>query len=100
MKRAIIIFMGILLIVSVFLVCVNNTNKSVETLSKYGSRGEEVKTIQQKLKNWGYYKGSVDGIYGSQTQAAVKKFQKTNGLTQDRYCRTKNTSRNGYKFVK
>lgn len=29
-------------------------------LSKYGSRGQEVKTIQTKLKNWGYYSGSVD----------------------------------------
>ena len=52
-------------------------------LSKYGSRGEEVKTIQTKLKRWGYYSGSVDGIYGSQTVSAVKKFQQKNGLTVD-----------------
>ena len=32
---------------------------------------------------WGYYNGSVDGIYGSQTVAAVKKFQQKNGLTVD-----------------
>ena len=31
---------------------------------KQGSRGETVKKLQQKLKNWGYYKASVDGIYG------------------------------------
>ena len=55
----------------------------VEALSKYGSRGNEVKQIQEKLKRWGYYKGSVDGIYGSQTLAAVKSFQKKNGLTVD-----------------
>lgn len=55
----------------------------VEALSKYGSRGSEVKQIQEKLKRWGYYKGSVDGIYGSQTLAAVKSFQKKNGLTVD-----------------
>lgn len=53
------------------------------SLSKYGSTGEEVKKIQTKLKNWGYYDGSVDGIYGSKTVAAVKKFQKKNGLTAD-----------------
>lgn len=43
----------------------------------------ENKTIQTKLKRWGYYKGSVDGIYGSQTKAAVKAFQKKNGLAAD-----------------
>lgn len=52
-------------------------------LSKYGSRGEEVRTIQKKLKRWGYYNGNVDGIYGSGTLSAVKKFQKKNGLTVD-----------------
>ena len=58
-------------------------NQEVQALSKYGSRGEEVKTIQTKLKRWGYYNGSIDGIYGSQTLAAVKYFQRKNGLTQD-----------------
>ncbi len=50
---------------------------------KVGSSGSTVKTIQQKLKNWGYYKGAVDGIYGSQTKAAVIYFQKKNGLAAD-----------------
>ncbi len=58
-------------------------NKSVETLSKYGSRGSEVTTIQTKLKRWGYYKGNIDGIYGTQTLEAVKYFQRKNGLTVD-----------------
>ena len=38
---------------------------------------------QQKLKNWGYYNGAVDGIYGSKTLEAVKYFQRKNGLTVD-----------------
>ena len=50
---------------------------------RVGSTGSEVRTIQTKLKNWGYYDGSVDGIYGSATTEAVKYFQKTNGLTVD-----------------
>ncbi len=54
-----------------------------QALSKYGSRGEEVRTIQTKLKRWGYYKGNVDGIYGSQTLEAVKYFQRKNGLAVD-----------------
>ena len=55
----------------------------VSALSKYGSTGNEVKQIQTKLKNWGYYKGKIDGIYGSQTLKAVKDFQAKNGLTVD-----------------
>ncbi len=50
---------------------------------KQGSRGEDVKTVQQKLKRWGYYTGSVDGIYGTQTKKAVEYFQRKNGLTAD-----------------
>lgn len=50
---------------------------------KYGSRGNDVKTIQSKLKNWGYYTGAVDGIFGSGTKSAVSSFQKKNGLTAD-----------------
>jgi N-acetylmuramoyl-L-alanine amidase len=45
--------------------------------------GDEVKQIQTKLKNWGYYSGDVDGIYGSKTFEAVKSFQKKNGLQVD-----------------
>lgn len=56
---------------------------SVSALSKMGSRGQEVKNIQTRLKNWGYYTGSIDGIYGTATKNAVIKFQKKNGLTAD-----------------
>ena len=58
-------------------------NNEAEALSKYGSRGEEVRQIQTKLKRWGYYNGNVDGIFGSQTQAAVRYFQSKNGLVVD-----------------
>ncbi len=43
----------------------------------------ENKAIQQKLKELGYYKGSVDGVYGQGTRSAVIAFQKANGLTAD-----------------
>ncbi len=52
-------------------------------LSKYGSTGSEVMEIQQKLKDLGFYTGSVDGIYGSETQAAVRSFQSSVGITAD-----------------
>lgn len=52
-------------------------------LSRQGSRGSEVRQIQTKLKQWGYYDGAVDGVFGSKTTAAVKLFQQRNGLTAD-----------------
>ena len=50
---------------------------------KQGARGSEVKEVQTRLKKWGYYKGSVDGIFGAGTRAAVISFQKKNGLKAD-----------------
>ncbi|MBQ9857805.1 MAG: spore cortex-lytic enzyme [Oscillospiraceae bacterium] len=50
---------------------------------KRGSYGSTVRQIQEKLSNWGYYSGSIDGVYGSRTEEAVKKFQRKNGLTAD-----------------
>lgn len=50
---------------------------------KKGSSGAVVSQIQTKLKNWGYYTGDVDGIYGSATERAVRAFQRKNGLTAD-----------------
>ena len=54
-----------------------------EAISRYGSSGSEVRQIQTKLKSWGYYNGSVDGIYGTKTVNAVKYFQRKNGLSAD-----------------
>lgn len=48
-----------------------------------GASGDQVITLQKKLKNWGYYSGSVDGVFGSGTENAVKYFQRKNGLTDD-----------------
>ena len=83
MKKRIIFIILLLSFVVTFDVILMSWNSEVEALSKYGSRGTEVRTIQEKLKRWGYYSGSVDGIYGSQTVSAVKRFQKKNGLTVD-----------------
>ncbi len=48
-----------------------------------GATGGEVKEVQRRLKQWGYYSGAVDGVYGSKTIDAVKSFQRKNGLTAD-----------------
>lgn len=56
---------------------------TVGAISKMGSTGKEVSDIQQRLKEWGYYDGAVDGIFGTATRNAVIKFQKANGLDAD-----------------
>lgn len=50
---------------------------------RQGSTGGEVKEVQRRLKEWGYYSGAVDGIFGTGTKQAVIAFQKKNGLTAD-----------------
>ena len=52
-------------------------------LYKRGASGATVTEIQRRLKAWGYYSGAVDGIYGSRTEAAVRWFQRKNGLSAD-----------------
>lgn len=74
----------VILLVNVLIIAlVGNYGGSVQTLSKVGSTGEEVRQIQTKLKEYGVYSGEVDGIYGSQTKKAVIAFQKYNGLAAD-----------------
>jgi N-acetylmuramoyl-L-alanine amidase len=60
----------------------NHINADAASYRK-GSTGSVVTQIQTKLKNWGYYSGKADGIFGSVTETAVKSFQKKNGLTSD-----------------
>jgi len=76
---------GLILIVicSAMIFAFLSTDDARAEVLKNGSKGTLVKTVQTKLKNWGYYTGSVDGIYGPKTVAAVKYFQRVNGLTQD-----------------
>ena len=87
-KLAIIIIITVIVFVTSMIIALlyqnyQKENETIEALSKYGSRGSEVTQIQTKLKRWGYYKGNVDGIFGSQTLEAVKYFQRKNGLTVD-----------------
>lgn len=48
-----------------------------------GDTATNIRAIQTVLKRWGYYTGSVDGVWGSRTRAAVIYFQRTNGLSAD-----------------
>ena len=59
----------------------SNSNLTLRT----GSTGTDVKKLQVALGDAGYYVGAAgaDGIYGKDTAAAVKQYQKDNGLTID-----------------
>lgn len=63
-----------------------DSGESTYVISKLGSSGDEVKSIQRKLSSLGYYNGSVDGIYGIATKSAVTAFQRSCGITADGIC--------------
>ena len=75
-KKLVAVALAVMLIGSLFVTAVSASYKR-------GSSGETVKQIQTKLKEWGYYDGTVDGVYGNGTEKAVKYFQEKNGLTAD-----------------
>lgn len=87
MKKRNRIMLAVLLLFAVVLVgCIvsvdNVNNFNVNTTSQVATTSQN-KQIQQKLKDLGYYSGSVDGIYGNATRSAVVAFQKANGLSAD-----------------
>ena len=89
-KIAMLIVMAFAMTFCVFSATVSeNGQPAYAAVYQQGSSGSTVKTMQQKLKIWGYYKGSVDGIFGSKTKEAVKYFQRKNKLTVDGIAGTK-----------
>ena len=83
-KRKLLAFVSVVVTFTIFITYnFSFRNNESLALSRYGSSGNEVTQIQTKLKRWGYYNGSIDGIYGSKTVAAVRLFQSKNGLTVD-----------------
>ena len=61
---------------------IDEADMSNPTIRK-GSTGNPVRRAQKRLTLGGYDTGGVDGIFGAKTEAAVKRFQKDRGLTQD-----------------
>ena len=54
-----------------------------EPVLRTGSRGDDVKTLQSRLHDLGYYTDEIDGQFGAGTKAAVIDFQRANGLEAD-----------------
>lgn len=73
--------LAIVLILLMLLICGCSAVPSVAY--QQGSTGDQVRQIQQLLKDWGYYFGKVDGIFGSATKGAVLWFQRKHGITVD-----------------
>lgn len=61
----------------------NNTPSPTPVLLKTGTEGDEVRRLQQRLKDLQYYNGEVDGQYGQATAEAVRVFQAQHGLEAD-----------------
>ena len=78
--KAVGVAMGI--IFTLWAVSRSYENSVAPTVSQYGSRGNEVIAIQEKLKERGLFNEDVTGYYGPVTQAAVKRFQKQQGISQ------------------
>lgn len=69
------------------------------TTVRNGSRGAEVKTLQEALNKAGDYGLKADGIFGAKTEAAVRDYQRRNGLTIDGIAGAKTWSHLGYETM-
>ncbi|MBQ7962211.1 MAG: spore cortex-lytic enzyme [Clostridia bacterium] len=82
-QRVISVLLSLLTVFSIITIRSDYKDTVEPVLSQQGSRGSEVRQIQTKLRQLGYYKGSIDGIFGSDTKKAVISFQKSCGITAD-----------------
>ena len=80
-RRKLVLALALIFAVNIFIIAL--AQRASAELYKKGSGGPTVTEIQTRLKNWGYYSGEVDGVYGSRTEKAVRWFQQKNGLSAD-----------------
>ena len=80
-RKKLVLALAVIFAVNIFIIALAQSASA--DLYKKGSSGPTVSEIQTRLKNWGYYSGAVDGVYGSQTEKAVRWFQQKNGLQAD-----------------
>lgn len=80
-QKKLILAVALIFAVNIFIIALAQSADAA--VYKRGSSGAMVTQIQTRLKSWGYYDGTVDGIYGSATERAVRYFQRVNGLAVD-----------------
>ena len=59
------------------------TANQQQMLLRQGSKGNDVSAVQQALKQYGFYPGNIDGVFGPKTAQAVKDFQTVTGIKID-----------------
>ncbi|MCD7742110.1 MAG: cell wall hydrolase [Ruminococcus sp.] len=81
-KALAILLLVITLIAAFSYALIPTAKSSVSAVSSLGSSGAEVKAIQERLKERGLFNDDITGYYGEKTEAAVKRFQKQQGISQ------------------
>ncbi|MDD3840271.1 MAG: spore cortex-lytic enzyme [Clostridia bacterium] len=82
-RYILIVSIALIIILTLTTIQTDMQNSASARVLHWGTTGDDVIKVQVKLKQWGYYDGIVDGIFGTGTSNAVKKFQRKNGLAVD-----------------
>lgn len=61
----------------------SNYQLTSSQILRWGSRGQSVVSLQERLEELGFYSGSIDGTFGFSTLNAVKSYQRSQGLVAD-----------------
>ncbi len=80
-RKRLCLALALVFALNIFIICFAQYAEAL--ILKKGSTGSTVSRLQTLLKEQGFYSGAVDGVYGSATEAAVKKYQKRYGLKVD-----------------
>lgn len=83
MKRIVQITLPLLIVFFIIQILIQYNMSTQAAAYKMGSKGDIVKKIEQKLKSLGYFKGTPDTYFGSDTRDSIKRFQKARGLKVD-----------------
>ena len=96
MKKKCLISILIVVLLVFSLYCTRST--SARKVLFWGSNNSDVKLVQWKLSQWGYYNRVIDGEYGQKTWEAVREFQWKNGLRVDGVVGPETWAALGYSF--
>lgn len=82
-KKGIVILLIMAILATSLVIYSSVRARDGKPLLYWGRRGSDVYLLQRKLKEWGYYEGRIDGVFGNKTRKAVIEFQRKNGLRVD-----------------
>ena len=82
-RKDLLMALAVVFALNISVISLVQSSPAANAAYRRGSSGSVVTQIQTRLSQWGYYSYDIDGVYGSRTEAAVKSFQKKNGLAAD-----------------